>query len=378
MRHEHDGHRAADGCSVEEKNRFVAASALANANPLSRLSASQVIKRSYKEPEHAIASVDNAIELKVKVTTGFIYDEQFLAHDTGPGHPERPERLTAVMSAIGDAPSLASLHRLNARAAGLDIVENTHSLAYIKRAQQACAGGAPFLDTTDVTISSASCDVAFLAAGAPLVLADAVLADTIDNGFALLRPPGHHAEHAQAMGFCLFNNVAILTRYLQNHHGLDKIAIVDWDVHHGNGTQHSFEAEPSVLYVSTHQYPYYPGTGAASETGVGRGQGATLNCPMSAGATDADYERVFTEQIIPKLDAFGPECVVISAGFDAHRDDPLADIRLSTAFFGWMSERLMEVAEKHARGRLVSVLEGGYNLERLGDCVTAHLQILSQ
>ena len=186
--------------------------------------------------------------MQVSVTTGFIYDEQFLAHDTGPGHPERPERLTAVMSAIEDAPSLASLHRLNARTAALDIVENTHSLVYIKRAQQACAGGAPFLDTADVTISSQSCDVAFLAAGTPLVLADALVAGTIDNGFALLRPPGHHAEHAQALGFCLFNNVAILARYLQSHHGLDKIAIVDWDVHHGNGTQHSFEADPSVLY----------------------------------------------------------------------------------------------------------------------------------
>ena len=204
-----------------------------------------------------------------------------------------------------------------------------------------------------------------------------MVAGTIDNGFALLRPPGHHAEHAQAMGFCLFNNVAILTRYLQRRHGLDKIAIVDWDVHHGNGTQHSFEADPSVLYVSTHQYPYYPGTGAASETGVGRGQGVTVNCPMPAGSVDADYEQVFTQQIMPKLDAFAPECVIVSAGFDAHRDDPLADIQLSTEFFSWMSERLMEVAARHAAGRLVSVLEGGYNLDRLGDCVTAHLKILS-
>ncbi len=311
------------------------------------------------------------------MATGFIYDEQFLAHDTGPGHPERPERLIAVMSAIGNEPSLASLQRLNARVADIDIVETTHNLAYIKRAQQACASGAPFLDTTDVTISSASCEVALLAAGAPLVLADAMVAGTIDNGFALLRPPGHHAEHAQAMGFCLFNNVAILTRYLQRRHGLDKIAIVDWDVHHGNGTQHSFEADPSVLYVSTHQYPYYPGTGAASETGVGRGQGVTVNCPMPAGSVDADYEQVFTQQIMPKLDAFAPECVIVSAGFDAHRDDPLADIQLSTEFFSWMSERLMEVAARHAAGRLVSVLEGGYNLDRLGDCVTAHLKILS-
>ena len=170
------------------------------------------------------------------------------------------------------------------------------------------------------------------------------------------------------MGFCLFNNVAILARYLQNRHGFDKIAIVDFDVHHGNGTQHSFEADPSVLYVSTHQYPYYPGTGAASETGVGRGEGAT----------DADYERAFVEQIIPKLEGFAPECVIVSAGFDAHRDDPLADVRLTTEFFGWMSNRLIEVADRHAGGRLLSVLEGGYHLERLSECVTVHLESLNQ
>ena len=312
------------------------------------------------------------------MTTGFIYDERFLAHDTGPGHPERPERLTAVMSAIAHESSLASMRRLDARAADIDTLEHTHSLAYIDRARHACTSGAPFLDTSDVTISPASCDVAFLAAGAPLVLADAMVAGTIDNGFALLRPPGHHAEQNQAMGFCLFNNVAILARYLQSRHGFDKIAILDWDVHHGNGTQHSFEADPSVLYVSTHQYPYYPGTGAASETGVGRGQGATLNCPMPAGAADADYERVFVDQILPKLDAFAPECIVVSAGFDAHCDDPLADMQLSTEFFSWMTTRMMEVAEKHAAGRLLSVLEGGYNLKRLGDCVTVHLQSLGQ
>ena len=180
------------------------------------------------------------------------------------------------------------------------------------------------------------------------------------------------------MGFCLFNNVAILARFLQKRHGFDKIAIVDFDVHHGNGTQHSFEADPSVLYVSTHQYPYYPGTGAASETGVGRGKGATLNCPMPAGATDADYERAFVEQIIPKLEGFAPKFVIVSAGFDAHGDDPLADVRLTTECFGWMSDRLMEVADRHAGGRLLSVLEGGYHLERLSECVTVHLESLNQ
>jgi acetoin utilization deacetylase AcuC-like enzyme len=175
------------------------------------------------------------------------------------------------------------------------------------------------------------------------------------------------------LGFCLFNNVAILAKYLQRHHGLGKVAIMDWDVHHGNGTQHTFEDDPSVLYLSTHQYPYYPGTGAAAEIGEGRGRGSIVNCPMAAGATDSVYEVAFTKQIIPAMESFKPEAVIISAGFDAHRDDPLADINLSTEFFGWMCERLLEVADHHANGRLLAVLEGGYNLNRIGECVAAHL-----
>ena len=312
------------------------------------------------------------------MTTGLIYDERFLEHDTGPGHPERPARLSAAIAALDACPWSASLLRLPPRVADIAEIENSHTLGYIRRASDACASGAPFLDTTDVTISETSCEVAMLAAGAPLVMADALLDGRIDNGFALLRPPGHHAERDAAMGFCLFNNVAIAARYLQQRHGLDKIAIIDWDVHHGNGTQHSFEDDPSVLYVSTHQYPYYPGTGAASETGIGRGRGATLNCPLPAGATDSAYERAFSERIVPALDAFRPECLIISAGFDAHRDDPLADMQLSTGCFVWMTERLMEVAAHHAGGRLLSVLEGGYNLSRLGDCVAAHVERLTR
>ncbi len=310
------------------------------------------------------------------MTTGFIYDARFRDHDTGPHHPERPQRMDAVLAAVENAPWRDRLQRHAARAADIALVERIHSLSYIRRAQAACSASAPWLDTTDVTISAASCEVALLAAGTPLVLADALAAGDIDNGFALLRPPGHHAEHELAMGFCLFNNVAILARYLQHEHGMDKIAIVDWDVHHGNGTQHSFEEDPSVLYVSLHQYPYYPGTGAATETGRGRGAGATLNVPLPAGATDSAYERAFFEQVMPKLDAFKPECVIVSAGFDAHADDPLADMQLSTRMFGWMSDQLLEIAEHYAGGRLLSVLEGGYHLERLGDCVALHLEHL--
>lgn len=310
------------------------------------------------------------------MTTGFIFDERFLDHDTGLHHPERPERLVAVMEALANQPWRDALLGLAATPADVAVIESIHSLDYIRRAEATCRSGAPFLDTRDVSISDSSCDVAKLAAGTPLVLADAIVAGTIANGFAALRPPGHHAEHDAAMGFCLFNNVAILARYLQHRHGVDKVAIVDWDVHHGNGTQHSFEQDPSVLYVSTHQYPYYPGTGSASETGSGRGRGATLNCPMPGGATDTAYERAFAEQILPRLDAFAPEFIIISAGFDAHRDDPLADVQLSTACFGWMTDRLLEVADHHAGGRLVSVLEGGYHVDRLGECVSLHLERL--
>ncbi len=310
------------------------------------------------------------------MATGLIDDDRFLTHDTGAHHPETAARIGAVRTALAEHAGYADLHRVEAMPADLAIIENTHSLAYVRRAARACAAGAHYLDTPDVAICEHTYEVALLAAGAPLALADALVAGHIDNGFALLRPPGHHAEREAAMGFCLFNNVAILARYLQRRHGLDKVAIVDWDVHHGNGTQHSFEEDPSVLYVSTHQYPYYPGTGAAYETGSGRGRGATLNCPMPAGATDSAYERAFFEEILPKLDHFKPECVIISAGFDAHRDDPLADVQLSTQCFRWMTERLMEVAAQHAGGRLLSVLEGGYNLERLGDCVSAHVERL--
>ena len=310
------------------------------------------------------------------MATGLVYDPQFLEHDTGRGHPERPERLTASLDHLELMPWFGELVRYKPKPADPVWIETTHTRAYMARAKRACANGQPFLDSMDVAISGRSFDVAQLAAGAAMVLADALVAGEISNGFALVRPPGHHAELDTALGFCLFNNIAILARYLQRRHGFDKIAIMDWDVHHGNGTQHSFEEDPSVLYISTHQYPFYPGTGAASEIGIGRGRGATLNCPMVAGATDDDYERAFEQQIIPAIDRFKPEVMLISAGFDAHRDDPLAGIRLTTRFFRWMSEQLSALADHHANGRLIAVLEGGYNLQRLGECIAEHIGVL--
>jgi acetoin utilization deacetylase AcuC-like enzyme len=230
----------------------------------------------------------------------------------------------------------------------------------------------------DVSVSKKSFNVALQAAGSAMELADQIISAKIDNGFALLRPPGHHAENSMALGFCLFNNVAILARYLQQQHGLDRVLIMDWDVHHGNGTQHTFEDDPSVLYISTHQYPYYPGTGAWFETGIGRGVGATLNCPMAAGSGDLEFEAAFMEKILPKIDQFRPEIFIISAGFDAHVNDPLGNINLSTEFFGWMTRVLMEQADKYAKGRLISLLEGGYNLKMLPLCIAEHLKVISE
>lgn len=311
------------------------------------------------------------------MTTGLLYDDRYLNHDPGADHPESAGRLRSVMAHLTDLDWFRDLRNLSPRAAEIDWVLTTHSKGYLDRARSACAGGAKILDSPDVGISRESFDTALLAAGGALELADAVIDKKIRNGFALLRPPGHHALQESAMGFCLFNNIAVTARYLQKKHGLDKIAIVDWDVHHGNGTQDTFYEDPSVLYVSLHQYPFYPGTGAAHETGTGRGKGATLNCPMPEESNDFDYQEAFTDKVLPKLEAFRPEAVLISAGFDAHAKDPLGNIRLTADCFSWMTLRLMEIAEKHAGGRILSMLEGGYDLQALPLCVEKHLAALS-
>jgi acetoin utilization deacetylase AcuC-like enzyme len=311
------------------------------------------------------------------MATGFLYDKRFLDHDAGAQHPERRERLSSTMAHLQTREWFDQLHKLAPRIADEAWIETVHSRDLVVRARSACEQELPFLDVMDVGVCRESFDVALLAVGGAQVLADSVIAGDVENAFALSRPPGHHAEHDQALGFCLFNNVAIAARYLQKQHGLDKILILDWDVHHGNGSQHCFDDDPSVLYVSTHQYPYYPGTGSRSETGIGRGQGATLNCPMPAGAGDEQYAQAFSEKILPKVDEFAPEFVIVSAGFDAHVDDPLANICLSTEFYAWMSTRLMEVAHKHCQGRLISMLEGGYNINKLPLCVEQHLHVLA-
>jgi acetoin utilization deacetylase AcuC-like enzyme len=311
------------------------------------------------------------------MTTAIVYDPRYLDHDTGFGHPERPDRLAAAIERLRSQTWYDGLLKLEPRAAADEWVDAVHDGRYRERALAACAAGVPYLDSPDVAVSDSSGQVALLAAGGVLAIADAVMDGRAGNGFALVRPPGHHAERGLALGFCLFNNVAIGARYLQRRHGLERILILDWDVHHGNGTQHLFEADPSVFYVSLHQYPHYPGTGSRSETGSGAGRGATLNCPMSAGSGDADYEQAFVAAILPAVESFRPDAVLLSAGFDAHCRDPLGAIELSTGFYGWMTERALEIADRHAGGRLISVLEGGYDLAALADSVTLHVSTLA-
>jgi len=310
--------------------------------------------------------------------TAYIYDPLFLSHDTGFGHPERSQRLTVAHDRLSAQEWFKSLHQCSPRKACPDIVRLVHDADYIDRVQQACESGASRIDSPDVSVCAESCEVALNATGSVLELADQVMAGDMDNGFAMVRPPGHHAEVAEAMGFCLFNSIAVSARYLQSRYGLERILILDWDVHHGNGTQHIFERDSSVFYISLHQFPHYPGTGSLAETGIGEGEGTTLNCPMSPGLGDHQYRQAFEEIILPRAKAFCPDAVLISAGFDAHRADPLGAINLENESYVWMTQMMMELADQCCEGRLISVLEGGYDLTALAESVTGHVRVLSQ
>lgn len=312
------------------------------------------------------------------MNTAYIHDPLFLNHDTGQGHPERSARLESTQKLISAQPWYHQLTQLKAAPVAQKWIETVHQQGYSTRIAEACKANQPWIDTPDVAVSLASFDVARHATGSMLALADEVMAGNSDNGFAMVRPPGHHAEHAMAMGFCLFNSVAITARYLQQHHGIERVLILDWDVHHGNGTQHTFEQDPDVLFMSLHQFPHYPGSGAKSETGIGHGEGATVNCPMSAGSSDGHYREAFEQIIIPKAIAFKPDFILVSAGFDAHEADPLSSIGLTVDSYSWMTRAVMELADKSCDGRLVSVLEGGYDLDALAASVTEHVRVLHQ
>lgn len=310
--------------------------------------------------------------------TGYVFDERYLRHHPGAWHVERADRLRAIQARLASSGLLAEVTCLEPKAAPLAWLEKLHAPEYLARFQRACEKGLPLVDTGDCGICPESFEVARLAVGGVMAAADAVMAGLVHNAFCAVRPPGHHAERSRAMGFCFFNNVAVGARYLQEQHGLKRLAIVDWDVHHGNGTQHLFEADPTVLYISLHQDPAtcYPGTGRRTETGQGPGAGATLNLPFPPHSKDEDYLRVLETNVLPALTAFGPECLMISAGFDAHRDDPLARMDLTDAGYAAMGAKLGGWARDNCQGRIISVLEGGYNLAVLADCVSDHIRML--
>ncbi len=301
-------------------------------------------------------------------------DPRYLEHRGPPGHPERPDRLLAVGEALDSR--RASLTSLAARAASDEELLRIHDRAHLALVAEAAARAPSRIDA-DTFACAASDAVARLAAGAAIDLTLAVASGRAHAGLAAVRPPGHHAEAARPMGFCLYNNAALAARAAQRELGVEKILIVDWDVHHGNGTQHSFEADPSVLYFSVHQFPHYPGTGAWHELGTGRGEGATVNVPMPAACGDAEYLAVFARVLAPVARRFAPDLIILSAGFDAHRDDPLASMELSEAGYYGMAATVRALADEACDGRLACVLEGGYAASGLREGVGALIDALT-
>ena len=306
--------------------------------------------------------------------TAIFTDDLFLEHDTGAGHPENSRRLSAIRNRLEKQSYYNDLVKLDKYVAHVEEIALIHDVEYIQSIKEFCERGGGYLDG-DTPVSSKSYDAAMLAAGSGIEAAKQIHNGDISRAILLPRPPGHHSLKNRAMGFCLFNNIAICAKFLQTI-GHQKVAILDWDVHHGNGTEEVFYEDPDILFISLHQYPFYPGTGASGDTGSGAGKGTTLNLPMASGADDDDYKKAFQSSVIPELQEFKPEVLLISAGFDAHVNDPLAGIQLSTSAYSWMSERLLGFAGEYCEGRIISFLEGGYDLEALADSVEAHTSIM--
>ena len=313
------------------------------------------------------------------MNVGWVCHNDFLRHDTGPTHPERPERVLAIELALQRAGLLRRMTQVEFKPAGVDDLCLIHEAAYVDLLRIACEQGLGFLGSLDTVVSERSYDVARLAVGGVLAACDATMDGRVHRTFCAVRPPGHHAERDQAMGFCLLNNVAIAAEHLIRRRSLRRVAIVDIDVHHGNGTQHAFEDRADVLYFSLHEYSGtlpFPGTGDVSEQGRDAGAGYTVNVPVVAGSDDRVYRRVFAENLIPALQDFAPEFLLVSAGFDAIADDTIANINLEPESFEWITRQLLDVADRCCSGRLVSVLEGGYNAAALGRCAVAHVSAL--
>jgi acetoin utilization deacetylase AcuC-like enzyme len=305
------------------------------------------------------------------LTTLAIADPIFLEHEALPGHPERPDRLRAIEKALA-APAFAALDRRRAPMADFATLVTAHDEDYVAMIRDAIPTEGFVRIDADTALSPKSFIAASHAAGAVCLAVDEVMRGTVANAFCAVRPPGHHAEGDHAMGFCLFNNAVIAARHAQRVHGAERVAIVDWDVHHGNGTQAIVYDDASIFYASTHQMPLYPGTGDPSETGVGN----ILNVPLSPGSGSDEFEVAFNDAVVPAVERFRPDLIIISAGFDAHWRDPLAAINLREEDFAAATNALMVVADRHCSGRIVSTLEGGYDLEGLSTSTAAHVDAL--
>ena len=307
-----------------------------------------------------------------RMTTLYLHHAAALEHKTPLGHPERPDRIRAIEKAVAQE-RFATLARVEAPYGDSQSVMLAHPEEYVRAIQEAAPHQGLVQIDADTTMSPGTYEAVMRGVGAAVLAVDQVMTGKATNAFSAMRPPGHHAERTQAMGFCFFNNAAIAARHAQKAHGAERVAIVDWDVHHGNGSQDIFWSDATVMYCSTHQMPLYPGTGAPSERGE---HNTIVNAPMRPGDGSEIFRNALETAILPRLENFRPDLIVISAGFDAHMRDPLANINLTETDFGWATRKLMDVADRHAGGRIVSLLEGGYDLEGLARSVEAHLAAL--
>lgn len=310
--------------------------------------------------------------------TGFVFDEKFLQHKTFDGHPECSDRLRAIVCGLHEAGLLSQLVPIEAEPANQRWIEAVHNIRYIMKFEEACLWGLPDFEHPDNSICRDTYDIALLAVGGVLKAIDAVMNGEVNNAFCAVRPPGHHAEADKAMGFCYFNNVAIGARYLQKQWGLERIGIIDFDVHHGNGTQHIFDTDNTVFYYSIHEHPSfaYPGTGREFETGFSKGEGYTLNSPVLPGRGDEEYREKLLSDLVPAIEKFKPEAVLLSAGFDGHESDLMSGTSLTTEGYDSINDTILGLVNGTAEGRVVSVLEGGYNLDILPLLVANHIRKL--
>lgn len=309
-------------------------------------------------------------------TTGLVVSEAYTEHLTGQGHPEQPGRVTAILDRLNADGLFGKAKVITPRLATDEEILRCHSPDYLRIVNEDVTEGLHRLSTGDTPISPRSLEIARLAAGGLLAAVDEVLVGRVRNAFAVVRPPGHHATPKKGMGFCLFNNVAIAARHAQKKHGVGRVLIADWDVHHGNGTQDIFYEDGTVLFFDTHQHPLYPGTGAASETGKGDGTGLTINCPFPAGSGRREIVGAFRERLVPAAEAFRPDLVLVSAGFDSRIDDPLGGFTLTDDDFAELTGIVKEIAATHCGGRLISTLEGGYSLTGLASAAASHVRAL--